>query len=42
MENYGIPDRIRTCGLKIRNFALYPTELRGQKNKIVGKIKNLG
>ena len=25
----GDPDRIRTCGLQIRNLSLYPTELRG-------------
>jgi hypothetical protein len=24
----GAPDRIRTCGLQIRNLSLYPTELR--------------
>ena len=29
LENYGDPDRIRTCDLQIRNLSLYPTELRG-------------
>ena len=26
----GAPDRIRTCGLQIRNLPLYPTELRAR------------
>ena len=26
----GDPDKIRTCGLQIRNLSLYPTELRGR------------
>ena len=26
----GVPGEIRTHGLKIRNFALYPAELQGQ------------
>ena len=25
-----MPDRIRTCGLKLRKLALYPTELRAR------------
>lgn len=28
IENYGDPDRNRTCDLQIRNLPLYPTELR--------------
>ena len=27
---FGVPDRNRTCGLKSRSLALYPTELRIQ------------
>ena len=33
---YGVHGEIRTHGLKIRNFALYPAELRGQLN-LAGK-----
>ena len=29
----GVPDRIRTCGLKSRSLALYPAGLRAHKNK---------
>ncbi len=27
----GVPDRIRTCDLRIRNPMLYPAELRGHR-----------
>lgn len=30
-EINGVPDRNRTCGLKLRRFTLYPTELRARK-----------
>ncbi len=26
--DFGAPDRIRTCGLRLRRAALYPAELR--------------
>lgn len=33
-EMTGAPDRIRTCGLQIRNLLLYPTELRAPNTVI--------
>jgi hypothetical protein len=33
-SNYGAPGEIRTPGLLVRSQALYPTELRAQKDKI--------
>jgi hypothetical protein len=34
IESIGTPGRIRTCGLRIRSPALYPAELRAQKNGV--------
>ena len=31
----GDPDRIRTCGLQIRNLSLYPAELRGRPVPVI-------
>lgn len=31
LEISGVSDRIRTCGLKLRRFTLYPTELQTRK-----------
>ena len=32
-ERINVPGRDRTCGLKFRKLALYPTELRGHDNQ---------
>ncbi len=32
LAKYGMPGRIRTCDLRIRNPLLYPTELRAHIN----------
>ena len=32
MEKIGVPGRTRTCGLRIRNPLLYPTELRALRS----------
>ena len=38
-----VPERIRTSGLRIRNPALYPTELRGLVTELIAVIlKNMG
>ena len=36
----GDPEWIRTTGLKIRNFALYPAELRDHKGETNPSTKN--
>ena len=35
VDYIGTPGRIRTCGLRIRSPALYPAELRAQKETLV-------
>jgi hypothetical protein len=37
----GAPGRIRTCDLKVRNRALYPTELRALADSDSSKVTGL-
>ena len=37
----GVPDRIRTCGPRIRNPVLYPAELRAHVFFNYTKVKNI-
>ncbi len=38
---FGVPDGIRTHGLKIRNLALYPAELREPQANISFSLRGL-
>ena len=37
-ESNGAPDRIRTCGLRLRRPTLYPAELRAHTDKATGRL----
>ncbi len=42
LEKIGAPDRIRTCGLRLRRAALYPAELRVRHAGLEPRTENAG
>ncbi len=42
LEKIGAPDRIRTCGLRLRRAALYPAELRVRRAGLEPWAENAG